>query len=223
MEKGIYLTEDGSHSIFSDKFGESYHSRHGAIQESQHVFINAGLDAMQHLEQVHILEMGLGTGLNAFLTYLHIKNKGQKTNYLGFEAYPLSLDKIAQFNYSDQLGETAQQDFFLQLHQCAWEEPQQMTPFFLFEKRKSLLQDALIDPIYDVIYYDAFAPAAQPELWEIPIMEKMYVALRPNGCLVTYCAKGVFKRCLKSVGFEVEALPGPPGKREMTRAWKRSH
>lgn len=219
-EKGIYLTEDGSHSIYSKQFGESYHSRHGALQESQHVFIEAGYQAKKALPQINVLEMGFGTGLNAFLTYLRAFRQQIPTYYLGIEAYPIAEEEAMQFNYATLLEAGNQSDVFHQMHQCNWKEERLMAPQFTFEKRNIKIEALSIEPIFDVIYYDAFAPSAQPELWEPPILEKMYNNLRSGGTLVTYCAKGVFKRHLKAIGFKVEALPGPPGKREMTRAWK---
>ena len=219
-KSGIYLTEDGSHSYVSDQFGESYHSRHGAVQESQHVFINAGLMAKKSQSTIHVLEMGFGTGLNAFMTLIEAIRLEKKIHYLGIEAFPIAVEDILKLNFVDELNALEYEPLFQQMHTLESHQTSQLHSYFHFEKRIMDIIELESPSIFDVIYFDAFAPAAQPQLWESELLSKMYKALRPGGILVTYCAKGVVKRTLKSVGFKIEAFPGPPGKREMTRAVK---
>ncbi len=220
MKSGIYITEDGSHSYVSDHFGESYHSRHGAIQESQHVFINAGLLAQQSKDPIHVLEMGFGTGLNAFMTLIEATRLKKTIHYVGIEAFPISSQDIPKLNFAKKLNAREHDALFHQMHALKSHQISILHPYFHFEKRIMDIMEFESQSIFDVIYFDAFAPAAQPQLWESELLLKMYEALRPGGILVTYCAKGVVKRTLKSVGFTIEAIPGPPGKREMTRAIK---
>jgi len=215
----IITTADGSHSMRSQKFGEAYHSVHGAIQEAQTVFIEAALHQKAHLDEVAILEIGFGTGLNAFMTFLAAHQLNIDVNYLGVEAYPIDVATAEQLNYHQQLNAQADQATFLKMHQNA-NEPLYLSEDFTFCKRTCLFQELDFDDAFDLIYFDAFAPSAQAELWKQPFLEKMYQALRPEGILTTYCAQGAFKRALKAVGFVVEPLPGPKGKREMTRAIK---
>ncbi len=217
----IFETQDGSHSIFSETFGVSYHSKYGAIQESTHVFIHSGLYyRMAGASQLSVLEIGFGTGLNALLTLLEANNRQLPIYYEAVEAYPITLEEARLLNYPEILENPAAAGAFLQLHEGEWEKAFQATPFFSFCKRRNHFEEVQYTNAFDVIYFDAFAPNAQPELWEEDILRKMYDALRPNGVLTTYCAKGVVKRRLKNLGFTVEALKGPPGKREMTRAVK---
>lgn len=217
----IFETQDGSHSIFSEQHGVSYHSKYGAIQESRHVFIEAGLYyKMPGREEVSILEIGLGTGLNAFMTGLEAERREIQINYVAAEAFPISLDEAQELNYPEQLQVPDWRDRFLNIHAFNWAETHQLSPYFKFCKLHRSFEDLAFDAAFDIIYFDAFAPGAQPELWEPPVMQIMYRALRPGGVLTTYCAKGSVKRTMRSLGFEVEALPGPPGKREMTRAHK---
>lgn len=216
----IIQTEDGSHTLLSSQFEVSYHSIHGAIQETQTVFINAALrhKALTN-NNLSILDIGFGTGLNAFMTYLEAQKSQLNIQYTGVEAYPISMDIAEKLNYAALLDAHSEQENFLKLHRSE-NTTIQVSPTFHFQKKISLFQDLDYNEVFDIIYYDAFAPTAQPELWEEPILSKMYQALKPDGVFVTYCAKGVFKRCLKSVGFRVEGLAGPVGKREMTRAFR---
>lgn len=217
---GIIETQDGSHSIFSEQFDVSYHSKYGAIQESLHVFIGAGLHhQINRKEQISVLDIGFGTGLNALLTYLETIAKNITISYEAIEAYPLDLSTALSLNYPSILGVNAE-SVFHRLHSSEWESSINISESFRFRKRKQFFQDISDQEKFDVIYFDAFAPNAQPELWEAPLLSKMYAALKPNGVLVTYCAKGAVKRALKSIGFTIESLPGPPGKREMTRGLK---
>ena len=216
----IFETQDGSHSIFSESFGESYHSKYGAIQESTHVFIHSGLFyQIQGSMQLSVLEIGFGTGLNALLTLKEANKRQFPIYYEAVEAYPISVEEARQLNYPDIIEEQVA-GTFLQMHEMEWGETQQITPYFSFHKKQSRFEELCYQNAFDVIYFDAFAPNAQPELWEEEILQIMYNALKENGVLTTYCAKGVVKRCLKGVGFMIESLKGPPGKREMTRAVK---
>lgn len=215
----IIETQDGSHSIFSNEFGVPYHSKYGAIQETDHVFIKAGLRLKAVLQdKLTILDIGFGTGLNALMTYLEAEKRGLSIDYVALEAFPIAMSTVQQLNYPAILK--LEPSVFYQLHESSWNQPTKLAANFQLTKLKCLFQEIAFDNYFDVIYYDAFAPNAQPELWEQPLLQKMYDALKPDGILVTYCAKGSFKRTLKAIGFTVERLPGPPGKREMTRGVK---
>lgn len=303
----IFVTQDGSHSMISEKFGEAYHSKYGAIQESQHVFIKAGLnafctqstndkntqdqqenkdeadkvevntkkiatdieqpkavikdaiettnkitdtkkdnndcDTMQEeqakldssldknlVKDVSIFEMGFGTGLNALLSYLYALQHDLHIDYTSIEAFPIS--NWQSLNYVQQLKDsklihkhTAKKltSFFDNIHAAKWNKTQEIDKYFTLHKIDKDLNETELPPQkFDLIYFDAFAPNAQAELWTETVFEKLYKATKPNGLLTTYCAKGVVKRAIKAVGFEIESLPGPPGKREMTRG-KRVH
>ncbi len=218
----IFETQDGSHSVFSKEFGVSYHSKYGAIQETRHVFIDAALRFRAVVErEMAILETGFGTGLNAYITYLEARKRNLTIDYLAYEAYPLSLEQAATLNYPELLQVSEEEArFFQAMHQLPWDEKVQVDEHFKLTKVQRQFQEIDYKNQFDIIYFDAFAPNAQPELWVHDLLEKMYFALRPNGIFVTYCAKGSVKRTLKNLGFEIEALPGPPGKREMTRALK---
>lgn len=214
----IFLTEDGSHSLFSEKHGVSYHSKYGAIQETEHVFINAAFRHQLPSSSLSILDIGFGTGLNAFMTLLEAKKENIQVNYTAIEAFPVSLENASNFNFHEILHQPAEE--FLQLHQVDWENAHRISDNFIFEKKQMRFEELNFQNQFDIIYFDAFAPNAQPELWEENILQKMFDALKTGSVLTTYCAKGVVKRTFKKVGFTIEAIPGPPGKREMTRALK---
>lgn len=217
----IFTTQDGSHSIQSEQFGVSYHSKYGAIQETHHVFINAALRMKAIVQsEISILEIGFGTGLNAYMTWLEGNRQHLTINYTGVEAYPIALDTAQSLNYTELLKVSPDNDVFLKMHHQPWNTEEAITENFKFKKLNCQFQELVAHNEFDIIYFDAFAPTAQPELWEHAIFEIMYNALKPSGVLTTYCAKGVVKRTMKAVGFKVEKLPGPPGKREMTRAIK---
>ena len=219
-------TADGSHTIHSDSFNATYHSTHGSMQESKTVFIDAGLKYLIDTgkEDINILEIGFGTGLNAFMTYLEAKNSPVNIQYDSFELYPIGAEIAAKLNYPECLGAESEKDFFLSLHKSPGSfisvelSDKHHFNFYLFIDN---FEQHSFNSSYDLIYFDAFAPNIQPHLWQELFLQKMYNALTVNGILVTYCAQGAFKRALKSVGFKVEALPGPVGKREMTRAHKK--
>ncbi len=226
MHHKLIVTEDGSHSLFVEELNEHYHSVHGAIKESKHVFIEAGLKHMSALKpHINILEVGFGTGLNTFLTILESQKLSNTIDYVTLEAYPLSSDVITALNYSSLLVEQANATMALQLlfnmmHLAEWNTKVGLTSKFKLHKIHNTLQQAELTEQFDLVYYDAFGPTAQPEMWEHAIFAKLWEVMSENAVLVTYCAKGSVKRILKSIGFQVEALPGPPGKREMIRATK---
>lgn len=216
----LLATEDGSHTLQSAQFGVTYHSIHGALQETQTVFIEAGLKHKAlETKTIDILDIGFGTGLNAWMSFLEAERAGYTLRYTGVEAYPLPMNVVELLNYPEVLGVGDQRALFLQLHQSENQWISLSDRFHVY-KKIAFFQDINDQEAFDVIYYDAFAPTAQPELWEEAQLARMYAALRPGGILTTYCAKGSFKRALRAVGFTLEGLPGPKGKREMTRAKK---
>ncbi len=224
MPNKLQITQDGSHTILSEKYGVTYHSKYGAIQESMHVFIQAGLkdfvNKFQEIEDISILEIGFGTGLNAYLTLIETFQLNKiNIKYTSLETFPISEKEVNELNYSTSLQQE-NTDLFKTLHDCNWESFQQIAPNFQLKKIKQSLEDFQPDHLFNLVFFDAFAPESQPELWEPAIFQKMYDCLSTNGILTTYCAKGQVKRNMKGVGFEVEGIPGPPGKREMTRARK---
>ena len=214
----LISTGDGSHSVMNTVLQETYHSTHGAIQESRHVFIKNGLEDYQEKypgKPIRILEVGFGTGLNAFLTLLHAVQHGVQVVYESWEKFPLPAEIISQLNYAEILGNI---NAFNDIHQAAWNTPVLIQSGFTLLKRHG---DILNEPIlssFDIVYYDAFAPSKQPDMWTKEILRAIKEIMAPGGVLVTYCAKGQVKRDLASLGLVVEALPGPPGKKEMTRA-----
>ena len=219
MKREIIQTLDGSTTIHIAEWDECYHSKHGAIQEAQHVFIKNGLSLFPD-RNVSILEIGFGTGLNTFITFLESKKRNQSIDYVGVEAYPISADEILSMNYVEELNAVEQSSILDTMHQSNWEEKIILDDDFTLTKRKQFFEEIDDENKFDLIYFDAFGYRVQPELWSTAIFEKMYKALKPNGVLVTYAARGVVKRSMIEVGFTVEKLAGPPGKREMFRATK---
>jgi tRNA U34 5-methylaminomethyl-2-thiouridine-forming methyltransferase MnmC len=219
----IITTADGSHSLLNEDLNETYHSVHGAIQESTHVFIQNGFDYFLTKwapERVSVLEVGFGTGLNALLTIQRLREKPVTVKYTAIEAYPLTETVWSVLNYIDVLG---LKDAFTTLHQLVWEKEQTILTHFSLLKRCIPLEEIVLDPAsFDLIYFDAFAPNKQPELWTFPMLQKVVRAMNEHAVFVTYCAKGQLKRDLKALGLVVETLPGPPGKNEMVRATKAS-
>ena len=214
-------TRDKSHTLFNTEIDETYHSRHGAITESKYVFIEKGLEYRLNKKDgnlCNILEVGFGTGLNAFLTYLNVRNKNQLVHYHTLEPHPLGKEIYQQLNYPDFLGE---KNLFMAMHEGNFECENLIDENFSLSKTAETIHSvALFPTYYHLIYYDAFAPSKQAEVWDYSHFEKIYRAMVEGGVLVTYCAKGQVKRDLQEVGFEVETLPGPPGKKEMVRAVK---
>lgn len=219
MKRKIIQTLDGSTTIHIEDWDECYHSKFGAIQEAQHVFIKNGLSLFEN-GTISILEIGFGTGLNAFITFLESKKINQTIDYIGVEAYPVAFEEVRLMNYISELNAKNESAIFDKMHECNWEEPIILREDFLFTKRKQFFADIDDFEKFDLIYFDAFGFDVQPELWSTEIFRKMYNALKPKGILVTYAARGVVKRSMKEVGFTVEKLEGPPGKREMFRARK---
>jgi tRNA U34 5-methylaminomethyl-2-thiouridine-forming methyltransferase MnmC len=216
----VIPTKDGSHTVYQPTIGQHYHSIHGAIQESLHVFIKAGLNELS-LEEVSIFEVGFGTGLNALLTMIDAEEKGYKVKYTAIEAFPLDISVVKELNYVEQLRVNHLNEAFLAMHQCPWGKWEEIKQTFLLNKIKGKIQETEFSEKYHLVYFDAFGPGVQPEMWEEPIFEKIISAMEAGGILTTYCAKGEVKRTLKRVGFVIENLQGPPGKREMVRARRR--
>ncbi|GAA6767258.1 MULTISPECIES: tRNA (5-methylaminomethyl-2-thiouridine)(34)-methyltransferase MnmD [Flavobacterium] len=220
MKREIIKTLDGSTTIHLEEWNESYHSKHGAIQEAKHVFIMNGLSLFEN-NPVSIMEIGFGTGLNAFITFLESENKNQKIDYVGVEGYPVNAEEVLAMNYVEELEALEFRNIFEEMHKSEWGEKIEISSRFSLTKRKQFFDEINDLEIFDLIYFDAFGYRVQPELWSTEIFQKMYNSLKPNGVLVTYAARGVVKRSMISVGFTVEKLAGPPGKREMFRAFKK--
>jgi tRNA U34 5-methylaminomethyl-2-thiouridine-forming methyltransferase MnmC len=219
LKRKIITTADGSKTIQIEDWNEQYHSVHGAIQEAMHVFILHGLFCfLDSHKPISILEIGFGTGLNAFITLLESEKSNLHINYTGVEAYPVTQEEVDALNYTEQLK--TNNTLFSKLHQCNWEVLHHITPKFSLTKQQKFFKEIDAVAEYDLIYFDAFGARVQPELWTEVIFELMYKALKPKGVLVTYSAKGSVRRAMQAVGFSVEKLPGPPGKREMLRATK---
>ncbi|MDO6745228.1 tRNA (5-methylaminomethyl-2-thiouridine)(34)-methyltransferase MnmD [Tenacibaculum soleae] len=218
MKREIIITSDGSTTIHLPDWNEQYHSKHGAIQEAYHVFIKSGLEQVNK-PKLSILEIGFGTGLNCFITFLE---SNKTINYVGVEAYPVSNTELVRLNYVTELNVVEQQPIFNKMHALSWEEKHEVTSNFSLTKRQQFFKDIDDKEAFDLIYFDAFGAEHQPELWTEDIFKLMFNALNKNGILVTYSAKGSVRRAMQSVGFNVERLPGPPGKREMLRAIKYS-
>jgi len=222
MKRSIITTSDGSTTIQIEEWNEQYHSIHGAVQEAQHVFIKMGLHHFINLhktDKLRILEMGFGTGLNAFVTAIEARDHSVNIQYEGVEAYPVFEDELSQLNYTTLIAPD-QQAMFDEMHAVSWEKLHSITVHFSLKKRQLFFSDIEDLSSFDLIYFDAFGARVQPELWSIAIFKRMFKALKPSGVLVTYAAKGSVRRAMQAVGFEVERLEGPPGKREMLRATK---
>jgi tRNA U34 5-methylaminomethyl-2-thiouridine-forming methyltransferase MnmC len=220
MRKRV-VTRDGSHTIAIPEKGVLYHSIYGAIRESVHVFIEAGLKFVSRrlaTPSIAVFEMGFGTGLNAFLTAIEAAASRQTITYTAVELFPLSWEEAGLLNYTESLGHAS---LFEQLHECAWNEEVKINDFFTLQKVQADLFHFSSSWRFDLVYYDAFAPSAQPELWTKEVFTKLVALLNENGVLVTYCAKSNVRRALIAAGFSVETIPGPPGKREMLRALKK--
>ena len=220
MKREIVRTSDGSTTIYLPDWEENYHSKHGAIQEAKHVFIKNGFSQIA-ADEVSILEIGFGTGLNTFITFLEAKDENKKINYTGVEAYPVAISEIAQMNYVSELQATEYEVEFQKLHSSDWNVNVKISDDFCLTKRQQFFSEIDDVEAFDLIYFDAFGYRVQPDLWSTEIFRKMYNALKPGGFLVTYAARGVVKRSMIEVGFTVEKLSGPPGKREMFRASKK--
>jgi len=221
----LIATADGSHTVRVPEMNITYHSVHGAMRESMHVFINAGFYGSasrltRENEPLRIFEMGFGTGLNALLTLIEAEKIKTKIYYEAVEPFPLNEQEVRSLNYCDLLKPPDMQNILEQMHNCDWEKEISITANFILLKRNAnLLNFKSLKP-FELIYFDAFAPTAQPELWTKEVFDKMYAMLEPDGILVTYCSKGDVRRAMMAAGFTVEKLAGPPHKREMIRARK---
>jgi len=215
---GIIVTADGSNTLFSIHSGEHYHSVYGAIQESKHIFIDAGLDAVPRFsEPIHLLEIGFGTGLNAMLSLQWAEENHVPVIYEGIEAYPVGQEQITLLNYVEILGINSK--IFQEMHRGGTHK--KLGPWFSFSLRIEKFENASLSPEkFDVVFFDAFSPESQPGMWTPEGFSKLYGALKPHGILTTYSCKGIVKRMLKRIGFQIEKIPGPPGKREFLRARK---
>lgn len=220
MKREIVFTNDGSTTIHLPDWNESYHSKNGAIQEAYHVFIQYGLSLFPSTE-VAVMEIGFGTGLNAFITYLEASKKNQNINYVGVEAYPVLLEEVLLMNYVKELNAPTEDIVFEQMHKNSWENKNMISPSFSLTKRKQFFQDIDDEDVFDLIYFDAFGYRVQPELWSLEIFKKMFKAMKIGGILVTYACRSSIKKAMLEAGFTVEKLPGAPGKREMLRAIKK--
>ena len=218
MTHELIKTSDGSTSLYIPQLDETYHSVHGALQETQHVFIKNGLQLFEH-QSISILEIGFGTGLNALVTYKEHKVLQLNIHYETVEAYPISWEEASQMNFSEVLSPTLS-PIFEQMHCCPWDKTIALSPTFSFKKRLQRFETISDVDSFDLIYFDAFGAQVQPELWQEAIFQQMYAALKQGGYLVTYAAKGSVRRAMQACGFMVERLPGPPMKREMLRAHK---
>jgi tRNA U34 5-methylaminomethyl-2-thiouridine-forming methyltransferase MnmC len=220
MKHEIIITQDGSSSIYIPELDETYHSKFGAIQEAKHVFIKNGLDLFADGSEISILEIGFGTGLNALITMLEAENRNLKINYVGVEAYPITLDEILQLNYLEQLEFPEKNVEFEKMHATNWEEEIEINSNFTLTKRKQFFKDITDENAFDLIYFDAFGFTVQPELWNEAIFEIMFKSLKNKGILTTYACRTSIKKAMQHAGFQTLKLPGAPGKREMLRALK---
>lgn len=215
MERFI-ITEDGSHSLFSAQFNQQYHSLQGALIESEHIYIELGLRPVLENGPVSVFELGFGTGLNAFLAWKLADRLQQHVFYTSVEPYPVSLLEASHLNYEEATGEKG----FMQLHNAPWGKEAAISPYFTLRKEKTTLQDFTPDRFFDVIFYDAFDPRAQPELWTNEIFTKIAAQTREGGVLVTYSSKGIVKRAMRAGGFKVERHKGPGRKTHVLKAIK---
>lgn len=214
------ITDDGSSSFFSERFQDSYHSRHGAIQEARHVFLQNGLRAIDvERENIAIFEMGFGTGLNVLLTCL--EDLPCSVSMTTLEADPLTKEEVGTVNYATQILHSLSEDVFKRMHAVAWGQWHELRPGFSLRKISTDLVAWTPDQDFDLFYFDAFAPDVQPELWVEDVFQSLFACANPGAVLVTYSAKGAVRRALQAAGWSVERLPGPPGKREMLRGRKK--
>jgi tRNA U34 5-methylaminomethyl-2-thiouridine-forming methyltransferase MnmC len=218
----LQTTTDGSHTLFVPELNEHYHSTNGALQESEIVFIQNGLHHVPAcLKEINILEVGFGTGLNALLTVLEAKKQRRKMNYVAIEPFPVNAEILESLNFASIIGGTEASGYYKKLHEAGWVYPSFLSDYFIISKIQAKLEDiSLRDQQFHLIYFDAFGPDVQPELWTEEIFTQLYKCLKPDGILVTYSCKGKVKRALKTAGFTIEKLPGPAGKREVLRAMK---
>ena len=220
LSRKIIITDDGSHSLFVPELNENYHSTHGAKQEAEHIFIKDALAyASEKIKSLNILEIGFGTGLNAFLSLQYARANNLEINYYGIEKYPIIEKEYRALNFpSSREGEQA---VFMKLHEAIWEQTANIESCFKLKKNQADFKEMnLPSDYFDVVYFDAFGPDVQPELWSVEIFQIIHKSMKIGGVMTTYSVKGDVRRAMKSVGFEVKKIPGPPGKREITRAIK---
>lgn len=220
MQKQFIVTEDGSHTIYLPEMNEHYHSVHGAIQESLHIYIEQGLLQLTNKE-LSILEIGFGTGLNAWLTYCFARQNKLKINYFTLEKYPLNESEYLKLNYTETIF-PEHAEVFRQMHFSEWGRPVKISPDFMLQKINTDLTTYNFNQThqFDLVYFDAFAPDKQPEMWTEEILQNVAKTVCKNGILLTYCAKGTVRRAFSSAGFNMERIPGPPGKKEILRGKK---
>ncbi|HET8963150.1 MAG TPA: tRNA (5-methylaminomethyl-2-thiouridine)(34)-methyltransferase MnmD [Chitinophagales bacterium] len=223
MNPELRITADGSHTLYHKALDENYHSLHGAITESQHVFIEAGLQQfILATNTIHILEIGFGTGLNTLLSCLFAEENSIQIHYTTLEPSPLDNTLIKSLNYSQQLSNDRSTNIFNAIHAAPFEKEITITENFILNKQQTTVETFQSSNHFDLVYFDAFGPRVQPEIWSLNNFQKLFQLIKPCGILVTYCAKGEVRRTMQATGFKVERLPGPPGKREMLRALKTS-
>ena len=211
------VTKDGSHTLWNEDLDETYHSRHGAVQEAEHVFIETGLKfVLNRKNDISVLEVGFGTGLNAWLTFLELDVLQKNASYIGIELYPVPPLVLSELNYAQNRGE----DLFKKMHAFEWNSWNEVSSGNRLLKKQISLEEFNSDEKFDLIYFDAFGPNSQPSMWEPEQLQKCADLLKPEGVFVTYCCKGQVRRDLISAGLNMEKLPGPPGKREMLRGTK---
>ncbi len=218
MLSELLITNDGSHTLFVSEIDECYHSTQGAIQESLHIFIEAGLKQCSKPE-IHVLEIGFGTGLNAFLTMIEAEKSNKKIHYTTIEKFPIDVEKASQLNYPEKLSPLYRKAFEM-LHLLPWNEEVQMKPNFLILKIQADFTQLDFTEMYDVVYFDAFSPEKQPEMWSEALFVNIFKQCNSSAIFTTYCSKGIVRRALQYAGFKVERLEGPPGKREILRGLK---
>lgn len=219
VKKEIKETKDGSHTLFVPELNEHYHSMHGAIQESSHVFIKEGFHKCTK-DIIYLFEAGFGTGLNAILTFIEAEKNKKKVFYQGIDHCPLDWNLVRKLNYPDLLPENIRETF-KEMHQSKWNVTNMLSPWFTFRKIKADLRTYNPAPGLDLVYFDAFGPDKQPEMWSYDIFFRIFEAMNRGGILTTYSVKGSVKRMLKDIGYEVDLIKGPPGKRQMIRAMKK--
>lgn len=220
MEKELQLTADGSHTLYIPEMDEHYHSVNGALQESTHIFIEAGLRTLEK-ERIRIVEIGFGTGLNAFLTLKDCElSQNRRIDYHTVELYPLSPDTVRSLNYG-KLVWPEREDLFLALHEAEWNRAVPISERFMLHKIEGDGNTCELPDAIDLIYFDAFAPEKQPDMWNPEIYNRLYNHTAPGGVIVTYCAKGEVRRGMQAAGYEMSRLSGPPGKRHILRGVKK--
>lgn len=220
----LVITGDGSHTLFLPRFNVHYHSTFGAITESVHVYIRNGLDHMVNTDNISIFEMGFGTGLNALLTAIAAIERGLNITYHAIEKFPIDPETAGKLNYANILSRAAclPCTLFSAMHQASWNKTTMIHPRFYLHKIEGDLLDFTPDFNFDLIYFDAFAPGKQPDMWTGEIMHRLLMHLNPGGIFTTYCVKGEVRQLLKVNGLSVMKIPGPPGKREILRGVKKA-